>query len=139
MNDNEVNRAVQGPPPDKPEIIGAITLTCPACAAELFGVTRVGDCSVCIACRALITLDVEMDWYYQADLNGIARLPRIVRAFLRFPTDAEETAWLNDPRVLNVINIVKRHHETHGSPHPRLNPGDDGRDEPWRRPGTPPY
>ena len=84
------------------------TLHCPACGVGIFGITHVGECSFCSACRAMITLDVTKE-----------RGP-----FLRYPTELEETTWLKDPRVLRVIATLRDHHARHGSPHPDIAPPD---------------
>lgn len=110
--------------PDKPKSIDPQTLPCPGCAAELIGMTSVGDCSVCISCRALITLDVDhslvgVDWHGQPITTTVP--------YMRYPTDEEERAWLTDPRVQAVIKAVAEHHARFGSPHPDINPGDTGK------------
>jgi len=108
----------------KPTRIAPVDLVCPACAAELIGLCQVGDAAVCIACRALITLDVE----YHSEDGATGPVAVVDRAWLRRPTDAEERAWLTDPRVLAVIDLAARHHARHGSPHPNLRPPDDSGD-----------
>lgn len=95
----------------RPYRIIAQELHCPACGVGIYGITHVGECSFCSACRAMITLD------FDEQRNPV----------LRYPTDQEETEWLANPRVLRVIAALASHHERHGSPHPNVNPPDDGK------------
>lgn len=114
-----------GPDPEKPTTISPniyTSVSCPACSAEIIGVTAVGDFSICIACRAIVILDVE--WVILHDpVRGKRGVVNDV--FLRRPTDDEEMRALHSPAVQHFIGLVARHHERHGSPHPDISPPDD--------------
>ena len=102
--------------PIQPDVVvpnpnpGAI-LTCPACGAEIFGLRHLRNAVICIGCRALVTADYN-------DKREVV---------LRYPTDEEETLWLQHPQVQRAIATVAVHHERHGSPHPGISRPDDGK------------
>ena len=110
------------PPPAKPRYISGLGhLPCPVCEVQLIGMNRVNEIFICIACRALIALDVEWDIVCHATAG---RATHVTNVFLRRPTDDEEEQALRDPRVIEAIKMVAEHHRVHGSPHPAITPPD---------------
>lgn len=112
------------PDPIKPTGLGRPYmdgLACPACNATLIGMRLIGDCTICVSCRAMLTMDC--DWHIEHQ-HAMKRAV-ITRLYLRRPTDAEEVKWLSDARVTDAIRIVAQHHQVHGSPHPNIAPPDE--------------
>lgn len=104
-------------------------LTCPACGTRVYGPVTLDEVGVCIVCRALVVLDADgpdevCGFNERGEAVVLQRIFSNIR--LRYPTDAEETVWLANPRLQHAITVVAEYHRRHGSPSPTLNPPDDG-------------
>ena len=111
------------PEPTPPRTLPNLAaMPCPACGAPLIGQLVIHEIFVCIACRALVTLDIDYDII--GSPHGRAVL--INDAYLRLPTLDEEDQALRSPKVIEAIRMVAEHHRVHGSPHPRISPPDTG-------------
>lgn len=96
-------------------------MVCPSCATNLVVAAAVGDCCICIVCRAMFVIDAEFEVLAEYDDE---KLTRLTRAWLRHPTEKEETTWLADARVQGMIRFVAEYHAKHGSPSPVIDPPD---------------
>lgn len=94
--------------PGKPWVGYAPPLPCPACSVMLFGFTEPESPAICINCRAIVIISVEV-------VDDPVELMKPV-IFLRRPSEDEELKFLASPRMQALIARAAEYHRVYGPP-----------------------